>query len=197
MFPFVRFAKTIVKSSLAYKKGDTLDLDETSEITFLVNVGDIDAFFEMNNGRILTLFDLGRTDFAIKVGLGKKLLQKKWGLVVAGSTIQYRKRIRLFDKVTMKTRLSHIDARWFYMEQSLWVGGVPMCSALLRTGVTNIKTGKVVKTDKVLSALGYDDIALPPSEWVQAWIDADKLRPFPKTEETLPPNKPSKDDDQA
>lgn len=181
MFPFIRFGKTIIKSTLAYKKGDTLDLDDTSELDFVAGVGDIDAFFEMNNGRILTLFDLGRTDFAIKVGLGKKLFQEKWGLVVAGSTIQYRKRIRLFDKVTMKTRLVAVDERWFYMEQSLWVGGVPTCTALLRTGVTNIKTGKTLTTTTVLDKLGHTNFKLPPNDWVQSWIEADKLRPFPKS----------------
>ena len=36
------------------------------------------------------MFDLGRTDFAIRTGLGKKLIANRWGLVVAGSTIQYR-----------------------------------------------------------------------------------------------------------
>ena len=133
----------------------------------------------MNNGRIFTLFDLGRTDFAIRTGLGKKLIQNRWGLVVAGSTIQYRKRIRAFDKVTMKTRICAIDERWFYIEQTMWVKGKCTCHALLRTAVTNFKSGKALPTQEVLESLGYINISLPPDEWVQAWIDADKLRPYP------------------
>lgn len=179
MYPFLRLAKTVAKSSLAFKKGDSLTLTDTSEFYFTANLNDIDNFLEMNNGRILTLFDLGRTDFAIRTGLGKKLIEHRWGLVVAGSTIQYLKRIRAFDKVTMKTRLAAIDERWFYMEQTLWVGGKCTCHALLRTAVTSIKTGKALPTKDVLESLGYGDIQMPPDEWVQAWIAADKLRVFP------------------
>ncbi len=179
MYPFLRLTKTIVQSSLSFAKGNTLALTDDSELSLIANINDIDNFFEMNNGRIFTLFHLGRTDFAIRTGLGKKLISQRWGLVVAGSTIQYRKRVRLLNKVTIKTRLAAIDERWFYIEQSMWVKGQATCSALLRTAVTNIKTGKPINTAIVMKALGYDDINLPPNDWVQAWINADKLRPFP------------------
>lgn len=182
MYPFLRLAKTIAKSSLEYKKGDTLSLTDSSELKLVANINDIDNFFEMNNGRIFTLFDLGRTDFAIRSGLGTKLIKHRWGLVVAGSTIQYRKRVRLLNQVTIKTRIAAVDERWFYIEQSMWVKGKATCSALIRAGVTNLKTGRTIDTKTVLTALGYGDISLPPDEWVQAWIEADKLRPFPKDE---------------
>lgn len=181
MYPFLRLTKTIIQSSLSFAKGDTLSLTDTSQLQIIANINDIDNFFEMNNGRILTLFDLGRTDFAVRTGLGKKLITKRWGLAVAGSTIQYRKRMRLLDKVCIKTRLIAIDERWFYIEQSMWVKEQATCHALIRTAVTNIKTGKGLPTAQVLQALGHQDIVMPLDEWVQAWIDADKLRPFPQS----------------
>lgn len=183
MYPFLRLAENIVSSSLAYQKskksGSIVGLTDTTDYRFTANFNDIDNFFEMNNGRIFTLFDLGRNDFAIRTGLGAKLVQQRWGLVVAGSTIQYRKRIRLFDKVTIKTRVCAIDEKWFYIEQTMWVKGKCTCHALLRTAVTNFMTGKPIPTESVLSSLGYTDIHLPPDEWMMAWIEADKLRPFP------------------
>ena len=180
MYPFLRLGTHAIKSAIKQKQGHSLQLTDTSEITLTANINDIDHFFEMNNGRIFTLFDLGRNDLAIRSGLAKKLFKHRWGLVVAGSTIQYRKRVRLFDKVTIKTRLIAVDERWFYIEQSMWVKGQPTCSALLRTGITNIVTGKVLPTEQVLSALDYQDINMPPDDWVKAWSDADKIRPFPK-----------------
>lgn len=182
MYPFLRFGKTLAQSTFKSMRGKTLSLHDTSEITTISNFNDIDNFLEMNNGRIFTLFDLGRFDFAIRTGLGKKLLQNKWGLVVAGSTIQYRKRIRLFDKVTIKTRFLGADQRWLYIEQSMWVKGKATSHALLRTGVTNLMTGKVIETEKVFQAMGVslDEFELP--EWVRAWAEADKLRPFPHDE---------------
>lgn len=180
MYPFLRFGKNVIKSLLNNQRGQPLSITDTGEVDFMTNINDIDIFFEMNNGRIFTLFDLGRFDFAIRTGLGKQLLKNGWGLVVAGSSIQYRKRIRLFDKVTIKTKLLAIDERWFYIEQSMWVKGQATCTALLRTAVTNFRTGKLVEMPTVLQSLGYTDLVMPPDEWVTSWIDADKLRPFPQ-----------------
>lgn len=182
MYPFLRFGKTILQSSLKNVRGQQLSIEDTGEITTISNFNDIDNFLEMNNGRIFTLFDLGRMDFAIRTGLGAKLLQKRWGLVVAGSTIQYRKRIRLFDKVTIKTRLIGIEERWIYIEQTMWVKGQCTSHALLRTGVTNIVTGKVILTADVMQAMNLGNIKIPLPDWVQAWANADKLRPFPQVQ---------------
>lgn len=179
MYPFLRLGKTLVQSSLKSIRGDKLSIYDTSEITTMSNFNDIDNFLEMNNGRIFTLFDLGRFDFAIRTGLGKQLIQKRWGLVVAGSTIQYRKRIRLFDKVTIKTKLLGMDHRWIYVEQTMWVKGQCTSHALLRTGVTNITTGKVIATDEVIQAMNIDIQRLELPEWVKSWIENDKQRPFP------------------
>jgi tetratricopeptide (TPR) repeat protein len=46
---------------------------------------DLDGFLEMNNGRVLTIYDLGRFAMSIRVGLWDKLKQNRWGLVVAGA----------------------------------------------------------------------------------------------------------------
>lgn len=181
MYPFIRLGSSTAKSAMAAIKGDTLKIDDTGEVSFICNLNDIDNFLEMNNGRILTLFDLGRNDFAIRSGLGKKLITNRWGLVVAGSTIQYRKRIRLFDKITIKTRICAIDERWFYIEQVMYCKGVPTSHALLRTGVTNLMTGKTIPTKTVLEAVGYADLVMPADDFVQSWIDADKMRPFPSS----------------
>lgn len=177
MYPFIRYATTIAHAALKVKKGDTLTLKETSEITFRCRLSDIDNFLEMNNGRVFTLYDLGRMDFAVRTGLGKQLIKQRWGLVIAGSTIQYRKRIRAFDKVTLKTKIVAIDERWMYIEQSMWVKGKPCSSAILRSGVT--KGGRVIEISKVLAALGQSDWELPPTGFVAKWIESDAERPWP------------------
>ena len=177
MYPFFRYTKTIVHAAISKQKGKSLDLDDTSEIEIRCSLTDIDNFLEMNNGRVLTLFDLGRTDFAIRTGLGTQLLKQRWGLVVAGSTIQYRKRIRAFDKVTIKTHIAAIDARWIYVEQSMWVKGKPCSSALLRTGVT--QGGKVLATAQVLASLNKTGWQLPPTGYLAEWIESDDDRPWP------------------
>ena len=177
MYPFIRYTSTIIKAAIEVKKGNALTFKDTGEIRFHCRLSDIDNFLEMNNGRVLTLYDMGRTDFAVRSGLGTQLLKQRWGLVVAGSTIQYRKRIRAFDKVTMKTHIVGFDERWIYIEQSMWVKGKPCSSALLRTGVT--EKGKVIATARVLESLGQADWELPPTGYVAEWIISDSDRPWP------------------
>lgn len=132
---------------------------------------------EMNNGRHLTLYDLGRFDLAVKTGLWRTLKEEKWGLVVAGSSVRFRKRIFAFQKVIMKTQLIGVDHRWFYIQQSMEVNGEPCSTALFRTGVT--EKGRTVLSDRVSKAMGHPDFSLAPPAWVQAWIDADNTRPWP------------------
>lgn len=177
MYPIFRYTQTIIHAAIKAKKGHTLPISGTGEMTLRCRLSDIDNFFEMNNGRVLTLCDFGRTDFAVRTGLGQQLLKQRWGMVVAGSTVQYRKRIRAFQKVTLKTRIAGFDERWIYIEQSMWVKDKPCSSALLRTGVT--EGGRVIETARVLAALGQSDWQLPPSGYVAEWIKSDSDRPWP------------------
>ncbi len=173
MYPVIR----LLLSSLAAYRAPKVAVDAVGEMTFICRPWDLDMFLEMNNGRVLTLYDLGRFDLSIKCGLWQTLRQQGWGLAVAGSTVRYRKRIRLFDRVTMKTQLVGTDERWFYIAQSMWVRGEPTSSVLLRTCVT--AKGRSILTDEVREAMGAEDWHPALPEWVAAWDEGDKLRPWP------------------
>ena len=72
MYPFIRLGTNMIKSVVKRHQGHSLTLTDVGEITTTANISDIDNFFEMNNGRIFTLFGLGRNDFAIRAGLAKQ-----------------------------------------------------------------------------------------------------------------------------
>ena len=154
-----------------------MSLAQLSEVAIRCSITDLDPMLEMNNGRVLTLYDIGRTDFIIRTGLAKQLFKNRWGMVVAGSTVQYRKRIRWFDKVTIKTQLVGLDEKWLYLEHSMWVKGKPCSSVLLRNGVT--QGGKVIEMARVLDALGESELVMTPEPWVQEWIEANKDHRWP------------------
>lgn len=154
-----------------------IELDGVCETSLRCMPWDMDMFLEMNNGRVLTLCDIGRFSLAIRTGLTKALRVNRWGLVVAGSTVRYRKRVRIFDKITMRTQVVAYDERWFYIVQSMWVKGQPTSSVLIRTGVTS--KGKVIPTNKVLKALGVTHFTFETSEWVNSWISSEEKRPWP------------------
>lgn len=172
MYPFFRLIKTLIHS-----KQERLTYLSQDSIQFHCRPWDLDIFREMNNGRMITLFDLGRVSLVSKCGLLNILLSKKWGLVVAGSSVMYRKKIRVFDKITMYTRVTGIDDKWVYLEQSMWVKGEPCCSIVIRTAITS-KNG-LVATKEVLEALGEESQNLLPELWVSNWIENEERRNWP------------------
>ena len=139
---------------------------------------DIDYQLEMNNGRILTLFDIGRVAMFERLGIIKQMAALKWYGTVAGSTIRYRRRITLFQRLDMRTRVIGVDERFTYVEQSLWRADGECCAhAVVRAAIT---TGKgIIPTSKVIETLGleYEGLTLP--EWVSAWDGSEKQRPWP------------------
>lgn len=173
MYPIFRTFNTFRKA----KKSAPLAFTDVSKTQFYCRPWDIDMFMEMNNGRILTLYDLGRFDLAIRAGLMDVLKANNWGLVVAGSTVRYRKRIRMFDKVTMHSQVTGIDEKWVYISQSMWVKGKPCSSVLLRTGVT--EKGKVISPEHVKKAMGVENLDFELSKYLDAWVEAEDVRPWP------------------
>ncbi len=172
MYPLIRLLSTSVKARFAEK----ISIFDVCETRFRCRPWDLDMFMEVNNGRLLTLYDLGRFDLVIRSNLVNVLLKKRWGLVVAGSSVRYRRRVRAFDKVTMRTQVVGQDEKWTYIAQSIWVKGRPCSSILLRTGVT--AGGKVITTDEVAAAMELEKLQHVP-QWVAAWIAADAERVWP------------------
>ncbi len=144
---------------------------------------DIDAFIELNNGRTLTLLDIGRTGLAIRTGLIRALRKNGWGLTMAGVSVRYRRRIRPFDRFEVRSQALGRDTRFFYLHQTIWKKGEPACSALYRSAVVN-KAG-MVPVSEVLDAIGQPNWNPDLPNWVQNWIEAENTRPWPP-EHTAP-----------
>jgi len=134
-------------------------------------------FMEMNNGRILTIMELGRFGLAQRVGLIKALKDNNWGLTVAGTSVRYRKRIKPFAKFEMRSKAACWDERFIYITQSIWLGEECACHALFRTGV--VSNHRLVPTAQALAATGHDLPSPKPESWIQNWIDAEATRPWP------------------
>jgi acyl-CoA thioesterase FadM len=137
---------------------------------------DIDPFWELNNGRHLTMMDFGRFEMTLRTGLFKVLKEKKWGVVVAGSSVRYRHRLKLFQKYLLHTRLVGADEKWIYFHQKTVRNGKIHSAALIRTAVTS--ANGIVKVKEVSFAMGYTGNELPMPEWIKAWSKADELRPW-------------------
>ncbi len=174
MYPFVRMAKELY----LYRNATALPLFATHVSSHMCWPWDIDLWRELNNGRTLTLFDLGRIPLARRMGLGPVLRRKNWGLTVAGVSVRYRRRVRVFQKIDMRSRAIGWDDRFLYFEQSMWTRqGECTTHALYRTAVTG--PGGIVEPAMLIQELGQDVPQPQLPAWVQAWISAEQARPWP------------------
>lgn len=173
MYPIIRMTKELIK----FRNAPKLNLDDIHISTHRCWPVDIDMFGELNNGRTLTLYDLGRLVMGHRMGFLDVIKKNKWGMTMAGASVRYRHRVRMFQKFTMHTRAIGRDDRFLYLQQTMWRGDKATSSVLYRTAVTD-KNG-IVHTQKVADALGYSDWNPGMPEWVLNWIKAEDSRFWP------------------
>ncbi len=174
MYPFVRLAWQLrVARALP-----PLSLLATHESRHICWPWDLDVFGELNNGRTLSLYDLGRIPWFGRIGLDRVLGREGWQVAVVGASVRWRRRVHAMERLTMKTRALGWDARFLYSEQSLWKANGECASHILVRAAVSDRNG-IVPTARVLAALGHAGPSpdLPP--WVEEWIAAEAHRPWP------------------
>ncbi|WP_323037995.1 acyl-CoA thioesterase [Pararhodobacter sp.] len=173
MYPVIRLIKE------RYQHGARpLGLFEPHVSTHICWPWDLDPWMELNNGRTLTLYDLGRIPLMIRTGFIAAIRARGWGMTVAGSHVRYRQRIRMFQRFEMHSRVVGWDHRFVYLDQSMWRNGVALNNLLVRIAAT--QPSGILPPAQLMAQMGCTDLegpALP--EWVQAWIAADAQRPWP------------------
>lgn len=178
MYPYFRMTKEV----LINLRAAPLALTDTHISRHICWPWDLDFWMELNNGRTLTLLDLGRIPFSMRIGLAKVLRQQKWGMTMAGVSVRYRRRVRAFQKVEVHTKLAGWDDRFVYLDQTMWRNGNCTSQALYRSAVTD--ANGIVPTAKLNKALGANHQSPPLPQWVTNWIDAEATRPWPPIEAT-------------
>lgn len=181
MFPFIRLVKELFIASRQPKIG----LTELHVSHHIVWPWDLDMFLELNNGRTLTIYDLGRLGAGLRSGLVGALKGQNWGLTVAGSSVRYRRRLRAFSRIEMRSRGVCWDDKFMYIEQSMWKSDGECASHVLYRVAATDKNG-IVAPDRVLQAMEEDAISPPMPDWIDAWINAEALRPWPPMQALSP-----------
>lgn len=150
----------------------TSPLDETS-VTFHVWPTDLDPLLHMNNGRYLTLMDLGRADAIIRNGLRRALSAHGWYPVVASEAIRFRESLNPFTRYELRTRLLGWDERSFYYQQVFYATGRDSATALVRIRILR-KSGGTVAAPEVAAAIlpGIEPPALP--DYVREWQESER-----------------------
>lgn len=176
MYPLIRFIREVS----AAKRAPHLAPLASHVSTHRCWPWDLDPWMELNNGRTLTLYDLGRIPMAIRLGISDTLRARGWGFTVAGNSVRYRRRIKAFQRFTEVSRTIGWDQRFLYMEQSMWSKSECCNHMLLRVAIVGggARTG-IVPPAEFMDALGFHGASPELPGWVQAWIDADAQRRWP------------------
>ena len=174
MYPFARLAW----QQWHHSKDPALPLLGTHESRHLCWPWDLDVFGELNNGRTLTLYDLGRIPWFGRIGLDAVLRREGWQVAIVGASVRWRRRVHAFERLRMRTRALGWDERFLYSEQGLWRQDGECASHVLIRSAVSDRSG-IVPSARVLAAMGHPEPSpdLPP--WVRAWVAAEAGRPWP------------------
>lgn len=174
MYPFLRMVKEIAVHNAA----PDLPVGGTHVSHHKIWPHDLDLWRELNNGRTLTLYDLGRIPLARRMGLDRALKKRGWGMTVAGSSVRYRRRLTVFQKIEIRSRAIGWDDRFLYVEQSMWRDGADCCGhALLRMAFTG--PDGIVAPQILAELIGHAGPSPALPDWVRAWSTAETKRPWP------------------
>lgn len=166
MHPYLRFIRVVAGATRRPRVGP---FDE-SRLTMRVGPGDVEVR-RMNNGRYLTLMDLGRFDLAVRLGCGRAMLKNRWQPLVRSATITFEKSLELGQEYDLVTRIVGHDEKWWFIEQRFEREG-KVCARAYLTGVFRGPNGNVRPRD-IMTAGGHPPTEPPPLPAAfRAWLDA-------------------------
>ncbi len=140
---------------------------------------DLDTNMHMNNGRYLTVMDLGRLDFILRTGVLRAAIKMKAIPVLSAAQIRYRIPLHFWERYTLETQMVCWDEKWVYMEQKFIVrdgkkAGQVAAIALLKGAFYSRINRETVPTAEILQAVGMDEQSPVFPDHVLQWHDAEK-----------------------
>ncbi|WP_030106907.1 acyl-CoA thioesterase [Actinoalloteichus caeruleus] len=147
-----------------------LSVWDVARTPFRVTVADLDLLRHMNNGKYLSILDLGRMDLMVRSGFWEKLVRAGWYPVVAGQTIPYRRSLRLGQRFDLYTRVVGFDDRWAYLEQTFCVGRTVYAQAVVRSRFLR-RSGGSVDHDELAELVGGFPERLRVPAWMREWAE--------------------------
>lgn len=117
-------------------------------------INDLDMNMHMNNGRFLTLMDLGRVQLMIRLGLFFPILKNRWMPVVAAIHMQYKKSLAPLQAFELVTTIHSWDEKWIYIEQKFLAHGQLLAIGMVK-GVIKSSKG-TVPIAELMALIGHE-----------------------------------------
>lgn len=164
------------------RRGERLGLYDVGRIRLTTLPTDLDVVGHMNNGRYLSLIDLGRWDLLVRTGIAAVFRAHGWYAVVSAETITFRKSLHAWQRFAVESRILGYDDRAVLLEHRCVVRGELYARAIVRARLVK-RGGGTVHHDELFAAVGVPVGEPGVPDWLDAWANATRLpstrRPAP------------------
>src|SRR5579859_5387361 len=152
--------------------GPKIDPLGRSIVSFRVWPNDLDINIHMNNGRYLTIMDLGRLDLILRSGFGRIMLKRKWSAVLGSVTVRFRRPLQPFQRYDLVTRILGWDEKCVFIEQQFVVAGQACAIGYAKAII--IEGTRALPMSEMLAAIGYAYPSPPLPDAIRSWLDAER-----------------------
>ena len=162
----------------SFRRGKLTSVLDTSRIKLWVLPNDLDFNWHMNNGRYLTIMDLGRLDLILRSGLVKIMWEQKNVPILASAKIRYRMPLNPLKSYYLETKILGWDEKWFYIEQRFLLPHQDQKEDVAAIGLVkgcfyDTKSGQTVPSQQILSAIGETMTSPPLPNHILDWQKAE------------------------
>jgi acyl-CoA thioesterase FadM len=143
------------------------DLFAITRLHLRIWPNDLDTNLHVNNGRYLTIADLGRLDWFVRAGVLRVARTQKAMPVVGDSLAKFRKSLNVFQTFTLETRLLGWDEKWGFIEHR-FIRNKRVLGVIVIRGVFLGPKGPM-KPNDLLTSLSHHRPSPPLPQWVVEW----------------------------
>lgn len=161
---YLRLLKVLLRIWLGPKKG----LMDASRLAFRVWPHDCDLNLHMNNGRYLTLMDLGRIHLIGQMKLLPQFVKNRWHPILGAAEISFIRPLSPFRRFFLLTRILTWDEKYFYIEHQFVNAQGRLCAVALIRGLFMVNAEKITP-QQAMTLLGPIPPAPPMPESVRQW----------------------------
>ncbi|MCC2095926.1 MAG: thioesterase family protein [Hyphomicrobiales bacterium] len=158
-----------------------------SRLSFRVWPNDLDINMHMNNGRFLTIMDIGRFDLILRMGLWKAARRHGWMPVLSAANVIFRRELRPFRTFVLETKILWWSGTHMLMEHRILIPGaddgeVVAARAVMHGGFYQRAKRRFVPMSEIATELRIDGEDLPMTSDIETMLAASRaLRDLPPT----------------
>lgn len=140
---------------------------------------DLDFNLHMNNGRFLTIMDLGRLDLILRSGLLKMMVRQQSVPILASAQMRYRHPLDPFQPYYLETRLIAWDPKWMYLEQRFILARGPKAGEIAAIGLVkgcfyDQRSRTTVPSADLMKLINHPDPSPPLPAHIAEWLKAEE-----------------------